>query len=452
MEKQKGTWKNFIVKFGMSILCALVLTACGSEEQTVTNSSEETTERYDTGFVVTNSTSYDSADTAILVRRDEKESTMTFLNLDLGKTYTLSVDGTTRFFDKYGEGISASQLEVGDIVDVTFLKDKKHLTTLTLSSSAWSYTSSEKYAINQVRSEVDIGGEIYKLTDNTQYVSDGKIIELMDLNEMDVLSFYGIDSQVLSVRVEKGHGYLRLANDENFVGGWIEVGSSIIQRITEDMCLTVPEGSYSVTFSNNGGGGVKEASIRRNEETTIDIGDLEIPEAQYGMVLFSVDPSDAEVYIDGMQVDTTTAVTLEYGLHQMIARADGYQTITQYIRVAQSSAGLDVVLEANDAEDDEESESSQSATSATDTTTTTSYKVYIETPENVEVYLDGNYIGISPCSFKKSSGSHTITLRKTGYVTRSYTVSIDEEEKDISYSFADLAVSSSSEASSSSSE
>ena len=31
-----------------------------------------------------------------------------------------------------------------------------------------------------------------------------------------------------------------------------------------------------------------------------------------------------------------------------------------------------------------------------------------------------------------------ITLRKTGYTTRSYTVQVDEEAKDISYSFADL--------------
>jgi len=64
--------------------------------------------------------------------------------------------------------------------------------------------------------------------------------------------------------------------------------------------------------------------------------------------------------------------------------------------------------------------------------------VHIDAPENVEVYLDGNYVGISPCSFKKTSGSHVITLRKSGYETRSYTVQVDEEEKDVSYSFVDL--------------
>ena len=66
------------------------------------------------------------------------------------------------------------------------------------------------------------------------------------------------------------------------------------------------------------------------------------------------------------------------------------------------------------------------------------YKVYIDTPEKVEVYLNGNYIGISPVNFAKKPGTHTITLRKNGYVTRSYTIEIDKEEKDVTYSFADL--------------
>ena len=70
--------------------------------------------------------------------------------------------------------------------------------------------------------------------------------------------------------------------------------------------------------------------------------------------------------------------------------------------------------------------------------TSSYYKVYIDAPTDVEIYLDGNYVGISPCSFKKTSGTHVITLRKEGYVNRSYTVLVDSEEKDISYSFADL--------------
>lgn len=417
----------------LAVGVAILLTACANPFQEPETGEYSSESRVDTGFIVTGPDSYDSADTAIIVGRDGEKGTATFLNLELGKRYTLSIDGTTRFYDKYGESISFDQVETGDIVDVTFLRSKKHLTTLQLSTGAWSYEDVERYEINMVRGEVSIGSDVYKLTANTQYLSEGRNIDSMDLNASDILSFQGIGSQILTVRVERGHGYLRLVNDENFVGGWIEVGQTEIRRITEDMLLLVPEGKYQVNISNRGGGGIKSVTINRNEETTLDIGDLEIPEPQYGMVLFSLDPSNAELYIDGEKVDPSGPVDLVYGIHQLIARAEGYQSVTQYIRVAQESGGINVVLDANASEEDKVESTESSAETVTDY-----YKVYVDAPEGVEVYMDGNYVGISPCSFRKSAGVHVITLRKNYYQTRSYTIQVDDEEKDLSFSFADL--------------
>ena len=448
------------VRYRKKIVCILLMTVlsisgcgqastAGTAQNTVTLQTTEESDRVDTGFAVTNPDSYDSADTAVLVDINSVDNTVTLLNLDLGKQYTLSVDGTTRYADKYGKAISLEQLGEGDIVDVTFLKTKKHLTTMQLSRSAWQYDDVERYELNTVRREVTIGEEVFKLSRDTRYFSQGHSIEEMDLNPSDILTFHGIDTTVLSVTVEKGHGYLRLVNDENFIGGWLEIGQEQIVRITEDMLVTVPEGSYQVDISYNGGGGTKSVVINRNEETTLDIGDLEVAEAQYGMVLFSMNPSGAELYIDGSQADPSQPITLEYGIHQIIAKADGYKSLTQYLRVAQESAGVDVELDKADSDSDSDestgssASTSTTATSTTSDTTTTYYRVHIDAPENVEVYLDGNYVGISPCSFKKTSGSHVITLRKSGYETRSYTVQVDEEKKDVSYSFVDLVTSTS---------
>lgn len=420
---------------GLTIALSMVLlAACAGfyEKEEALDGPSPSPSKADIGFTVARPDSYDSADTAILVARDPENSTLTFLNLELGRRYTLSLDGTTRLYDKYGDSVTLEQIQTGDIVDITFLKTKKHLTTMQISSQAWVYTDVERYEINPVRSEVTIGSQIYKITSNTQYLSGGRNIESMDLNVTDVLTFMGIGNQVLTIRVDKGHGYLRLENDEKFVDGWIEIGQALIQRITEDMLLVVPEGSYQVNITNRGGGGVKNVVIKRNEETLLDIGDLEIPEPQHGVVLFSLDPVSAELYIDGNKVDPSGPIDLEYGLHQLITRATGYRSITQYIRVAQPSVGINITLEINDSEKEDTSETD------TDQTTTDYYKIYIDAPEGVEVYFDGNYVGITPCSFAKRSGAHVVTLRKTGYTTRSYTITVDEEAKDISYSFADL--------------
>ena len=330
------------------------------------------------------------------------------------------------------------QVKSGDIEDITFLSSEQHLTTMQLSVHAWTRDNVAQYTINAARGEVVIGSDVYGLTSNTQYWSNGRGIEQMELNNADVLSFQGIDNHVLSVTVEKGHGYLRLANDESFVGGWIEVGQSVIQRITEDMLLAVPEGSHQVRISHNGGGGVKNIVINRNEEITLDIGDLEVAEPQTGMVLFSLSPDNLELYIDGTLADASQPVVLEYGIHQMIAKANGYKSVTRYLSVGQESAAVNIILDPM--ETSEEQSSSEPPTSTTVDTLTNYYKVYIDAPEGAEVYLDGSYVGIVPCSFRKTEGSHVIILRRTGYITRSYTIQVDSEEKDTTFSFADLEV------------
>lgn len=454
-DKSKSFFGRVGIISAVTFMTAVSLTACSMSSQsagsdgksqgrqetgTVAAADENAAkERVDTGFVLTGPDSYDSADTPILVDIDNDDNTVTFLNLDIGRRYTLSLDGTTKLYDKYGESISLEQIKKGDIVDVKFLKSKKHLTSMQLCPRAWSYNYVERYEINTVRREVTIGQEVFKLSDNIQYLSDGRNIEEMDLNAADILSFQGIDKEILCVNVEKGHGYLRLVNDENFIGGWIEIGQSLIQHITEDMLLAVPEGSYQVNISHNGSGGTKSVVINRNEETTLDIGDLEIAEPKYGTILFSLAPSGAKIYIDGAEVDASQPVVLEYGIHQLIAKADGYQTITRYLRVGAETAGIDVVLDAIESGEEESTESTAETDSSSATDAVTNYyKVYVDAPEGVEVYLNGNYVGISPCSFRKNAGTHIITLRKTGYETRSYTVQIDDEEKDFSYSFADL--------------
>ena len=334
-------------------------------------------------------------------------------------------------------------------MDVTFLKSKKTLTTLALSNSSWSNEEVSRYVISAATHSVTIGEDVYKITDDIKIFSDGEEIEIMDLSETDVLDFHGIDKTIYSIVVNKGHGYLRLSGDENFIGGWIEIGQTIIHRITDDMLLTVPEGSYQVIISVPGGGGTKSVIINRGEEVTLDIGDLKIEEPKYGQVVFALTPSSATLYIDGEEVDALSPVTLEYGIHQLIAKAEGYDSVTSYLKVAEASAGIEIVLEAekqdtgdddkdSDDEEDDKKDDENDTVSSGNTTATGYYQVHIDAPEKVEVYVDGNYIGISPISFKKVEGAHIITLRANGYETRSFTIEVDGEDKDVSYSFADL--------------
>lgn len=408
--------------------------------------------------------SFDSLDTAVVATIQEEESTITLLNIETGKKYTLSYDGTTQIMDKYEEHLSMKQISQGDIVEVAFRKIGKQLSSLQISKDSWSNSDVEKFEIKRNGKSMGIGSSEYAIDEDAIIVSGEELVEWMDLNDKDMITVKGIGSTIHSVVIERGHGYLHLSNDEYFIGGWIEVGQALIQPITEEMMLVVPEGEYSVYVSNKGSGGVKQVNIKRNSEVELDIGDIEIAEAKSGKVFFSVTPSDATVYIDGKKIDTGEALTLEYGIHQMIVRAEGYKTITKYIKVGQEAFNVDVEMERteeesvsdNDAKDkstvsdngvnqdkttgsnSDNNQNSSVSGNITGTDNTVYNKVQIAAPVGVEVYLDGNYIGIAPTEFKKQAGSHTITLRKTGFETRSYTIQINEENNDTTLAFSTL--------------
>ena len=474
------------------VFVLLLLTACGRRE-----AAEEKNDS--TGFVAAQAGVYDSADTAVVAEIDRDGKSVILKNMNVKKQYTLSYDGTTFFYDKYGTVISDAQLQKGEIVDVTFLKERKRLNSLQVSKEAWSHRNIDEYKLKEENFQAEIGSAVYAYSEDTVVVADGKQGDLIDISPVDVLTFRGIGSDVYSIVVEKGHGYVRLKNEEYFYNGWIEIGNKIIKKVTENMMLTVPEGSHQVIISNKGTSGVKQIEVRKDVELELDVGELKGAEPKYGNVVFTITPKEASLYLDGDKTDHSAPVRLEYGIHQMIVMAEGYETISQYLKVGQASAGIEVTMAAkkgvsgndvpgsdisgNNAFSDSEmlekvnklleergysgitaddlagngtnqntgnatgdnstgtgnsGATGNQTTTNTPVTSTLSYYVTIDAPVGVEVYLDGNYIGITPCSFKKAPGSHTLTLRNTGYVAKSYTIQVDDEEKNVSYSFLDL--------------
>ena len=452
----------------MLTLAALVLTGCTSEASNIGRAKDRNGEVdvVDTGFTLTTVGSFDSADTAVVLSTDPDNKAVSLINMDTGKQYTLYYDGTTYVKDKYDGPMSISQIKAGDVVDVTFLKGKKKLASIKRSPDAWVLDDVYNYDLAGANKTASIGSQIYSLPDSAVVLSEGRRVEAGEVVSQDVVTISGIDHKIYSVSVDKGHGYLRLKNDQPLLGGWIEVGNSVIRQIKEDMLLTVPEGSYQVVLSNNNVGCVKEITVERDKEVVLDVSDLEVAEDAVGKILFTVEPETAKVSVDGKPVDISKAVELKYGIHQIQVEASGYDTLTRHIQVGSEYATITFKLEESRKNDSENSVSSNTTTpdqipwqdtletsrenkpSVSDNTTSSlsenalgtssDYKVYVDSPKGVEVYLDGNYVGLSPVRFTKTVGRHEITLKKSGYKTKTYTIYLENTKKDETYSFSAL--------------
>ena len=426
--------------------------------------------------IVTSVGSYDSLDDAIFVSMNKDDSTMKFQNMETGKFYTLNYDGTTSFVDKYEEAISSNQLVEGEMVHVAFRKAAKHLTSLKISKEAWNFSEVENFRIDESKNSISIGQTIYKLGENAVVLSEGNRMELMDINQKDILFIRGIDKTVYSISLQKGHGYVKLENYDELIGGFLEFGQSLILPIKENMLYVIPEGTYEVLASFNGNRGTYTLDVKRGGEYTLDLADVMRQEIVYTAIDFQILPTDASLTIDGQLYEEKTGIQLSQGLHEILVEKEGYESATQFLKVGTKASKVEIMLEEaaeddSNAVDSQEDETIDTEDDDTDTANTTNtqnttnttesqnttqntetesssqtqttnplanYKIFITLPEKAELYVDGIYIGITPISYTKKSGNQVITLRKTGYQTRSYTISVDSEMKDVTYTFPEL--------------
>lgn len=430
MKKKNYRWRLLLL-----ILMGCLMVGCSKE--TPQPEAEEVT--IESTYVETLA---DSLDEAIIVSVSEGKKEIKFYNLVKGRTYTLTYDGTTGMKNRFGDEIVPGQLAEGDMVRVTFIKDEKRIKSIQLLETVDTYQAVDLFEINKAAQTMEFKGEQYNLHENCLVLSQGKSIQLEEIHPTDRLKIVAADHKVYGITIEKGHGYVRLSGHEAFVGGWIEVGQAVITEVSEEMLLVVPEGSYTLYISHDGVAGSKEVLVKRGEEALVDVADLQTEKIKKtGKIIFTITPTDAELYIDGELTDYSSEVELDYGIHQIRIKAEGYGTLKQYIKVGEPTATLNIKLEeAKEGEEDEaeEEEESVSGNSVSNATSPSDYRVYIDAPVGAELYLDGSYIGVVPTNFAKKAGTYVISLRKEGYQTRSYTLQVDDSNKDVSYSFSNL--------------
>ena len=440
---------------------------------------------------------YDSSDTAIIKSIDTDNNTITFRNHDTGRDYTLSYDNTTLIYSEYGRALSAQLLEVGEIANITFLSGSRHLNSLDINGDAFTIDKSYGYDLQAGTETAQIGSSYYHITDKALILIDGRSGRIADVLPGDNIKVTGIDTEIYCVEVKQGHGYVSLSSnmvgDADISGSYLEIGDKNIYRVTDGMLVSVPEGTYKLFLTGNGVDYETTITVDRDKETIVDTSQIEI-EYNFGLVTFKIIPQEARLYIDGEEVNPSWPIELAYGTHKIEATAEGYLPCSEYLHVGSSKAEVEITLlvdEDYEKEDEKEDESttatsvsdsstantttedkskesdkssdnasskskaktvntakaSTTATTVKDGTLISGYYIRITAPSDVEVYLDpdknkkgddGKYIGISPCSFTKITGDHVIRLKKDGYLTKDYTISIDSEKKDKEYAFEAL--------------
>lgn len=454
---------------------------------------------------------YDSADTAVIYKIRPLEGTITFRNYETGRNYTLNYDPASHFIGVYEQEISVESLKQGDLCEVTFLKSNKHLNCLSLKlpENAWSQEHVTNYTLPErlsFRSDgkvmAKLPGGNYILSARTLILIDGKPGLIENILQDDVLHISGVGHEVYCIQVERGHGYVSLSetevNGHTLIGAWIQLDRSLICKITDQMLLTAPEGTYTCTILGNGANFETPLTVKRNAQTILDVSGISFEEGRSGKMRFEVLPEDAKITVDGEEIRNHSDQELAFGVHTILLTREGYQDSKSYLKVGSRDGVVRLSMEKTESEagnarsgrSDASSSGSSYQTQGDNSTSGNFYsaqsgnagsgqgavqaslgmsaiasgenfagtassgnqvgtprfqgekvegsKVFIDAPREAVLYLDGSYIGMTPLSFDKITGNHTITLHRDGYKTVSYNILLDGQRQDKTYRFPDL--------------
>jgi hypothetical protein len=393
---------------------------------------------------------------------------------------TYDYSGGTNITDKYGQQMSISQIPDGTMLEVFHKPGKLKLTDIRISTKAWEYVGVNNLSIDRSARVMKIASRKYRYTDDIIIFNEDERIPVTDLAEQDELTIWGYDQTIWSVMVTRGHGTVRLVDYDKFIGDFITIGYEAIQQIVKDMVITVREGNFNLTVENAKYTATKNITVKRNQETVVSLSDLGPDDAKVGRITFEISPFGADLYIDGELMSYASPIELDYGDHNIEVSLGGYTTYTGILKVAsagktvhidlpeRSSKNTVTVSESNNntgtkdtsdnqdsLNDDPDHTGEAEVSDDIDTPTNidigetenisnddfdedTDHKIYIQNPVGASVYLNGEYMGKSPGSFKKLIGKHVLTFIREGYETMSYTVEVKDDHLDTYFNMPDL--------------
>lgn len=429
---------------------------------------------------------YDASLTGVIKEIDLQKKTVTLFDIEKKSDIVFSYTGGTDIKNKYDKRLTMDQMEVGQIVDGFYYDKSKKLTLLNINKEAWEYLNIDHYKMEKTEKVIELGEKSYQYDDNLIISSGTQLIDSIDLNQRDQLYVRGIGNQVYSIGVTKGHGFIRLKNYDDFVGGMIEVGYGIIVPIVDNMLIVAREGSYKVRLENGSLKAEKNIVLLRDEEITLDMSQYHKKEPEIGYVTFKIDPKGADLYINGKLKEYEDPVKLNYGRYDIRVSMTGYEDYEGILTIGESTSTIIISLaegaakvkdsnnsanssnssnntasnsKDNSKTSDEDKKSSDDTDKDTDNSTSikdkadnptedssstgtkkidNDHKITVEAPKGADVYLNGVLKGTVPVSFKKEIGTHTITLSLTGYATKSYTVEVADDGEDIILNFPEM--------------
>ena len=417
------------------ILLLSVMTGCGKEE---------TPEKKPAKPKPTEAVDKTEKVLAVVNYIDLENMNLSFKNVESGADEFYTYTNGTEFFSRNDVAMAAAQIQTGDVIDLYYKSTSLVITKIQISKNkdVWDNLNVTSFNVDENTGSMKIGKTMYFYTEAIGVYSEGEEIDIMELNNsMDHLIIRGYKNQVVSIIVDKGHGYVSLSGDTLFIGGLISIGGILARKIEPEMLLPVTEGEYLLQVNNGDYKAEKQIKVERGRETIVDFSDVPANVTETGNVKFVIDVEEAELTIDGIAYNYSKILTLKTGTHEVLVKASGYKDYKTDIEVKAEYQVVNIAMKKGE---NETSTGKQEETTKAEKPTAVEGETYVSQKNNVSVirpkgglvYFDGTYKGVAPVKFDMITGTHVISILSDNKIN-SYTVNLVEGADDVTYDFTD---------------
>lgn len=401
---------------------------------------------------------------AIFKGKNKEDSSITLQTTE-GEEIKGTLTGGSDIRDRYNQAITIDSVSVGEVVQVVLREDTGKVLSLIISDAAFVYRGVNNWYFDEENNALHIADSVYRYRENTVIARGDELLTIEDVSSKDELTVRGVERDILSIEVTKGHGTIYFSDYDDFIGGVAYIGKREIIPIVEEMATIARVGSFDITFENGSLTGTKSVTLETDGQVYVSMEEFKKPPVEKGLVQFTIHPRGADLYLNDEIYEYDDIIELEYGEYTVKVSLGGYISYTGVLKLEEKvkTIYIDLVEEGKkdpdnnnpdeidsseqpDVEEpssgDNDNEGSGSQNPDTDEEeaeiSTDKGYIYVQSPDLASVYFDGEFKGNVPVAFPKESGTHYITFILQGYQTKTYTVEITEGDENQEFRFPSL--------------
>ncbi|MBR2593876.1 MAG: PEGA domain-containing protein [Firmicutes bacterium] len=353
------------------------------------------------------------------VQKEEYQNTLTEFSA-LIKSMPDSSDKALTLYDISGnitrtlypaDDVSLSEFSKGDIVDVSANLYLSKLEKISKNNSSFKLGELTGFSYDAEGSAIKSDSQSYNVTKETIFTLNNEITDISALDEHDVISISGLDKSVFFVNVDKAHGTIVLENASTLTEGQLVIDDGAAVPVTGNISVNVAPGTHKISLTgSNINAYSTEAFVSSGDSYKLDIS--KIPK-KTGALSIKANVSDFYVSIDGgapQAYNPSENLIVPPGTHTISISKEGYRNFTTTVDVSNAYAEVKATLEKD---------------------VHTGTLTVVSNPDEAEVYINGDYKGVTPYIETLEYDTYHVSVQKEGYKSYSDYADVKGEHQSV---------------------